>query len=369
MSELVFERVSVRYGTRRGGLTAVDGVSLTVPSGHVVGLVGESGSGKSTLARSAVGLAPVSAGRVLLDGTDVRRLAGRRPLQMVFQDPYSSLDPRMSVGASIAEAMPRGGRRFARTRSGERKAEVARLLELVNLDPDRAGMLPGRLSGGQRQRVALARALAGRPDVVIADEITSALDVSVQGAVLNLVRDVRRRLGLSMLFISHDLAVVRYVSDIVAVMYLGRIVEAGPTEQVLSDPRHPYTRELLSAAPSWHTPLFEGAEEPGGVDAEPSDPHRPPPGCRYHPRCALGPLVRADRDVCRTADPSPDAERRPHRAACHFAGGPSAPDAEDHKRPGAGRSSPSNTRQPAPPGADDPAPPTADPAPPKGAPA
>ncbi|MEV0280515.1 ATP-binding cassette domain-containing protein [Streptomyces sp. NPDC050610] len=448
MSELIFEQVSVRYGTRRSGLTAVDGVSLTVPSGQVVGLVGESGSGKSTLARSAVGLAPVSAGRVLLDGADVRRSARRRPLQMVFQDPYSSLDPRMSIGASISEAMPRdGGPRFAARRSGARRAEVARLLELVNLDPDRAGMLPGRLSGGQRQRVALARALAARPRVVIADEITSALDVSVQGAVLNLVRDVRRQLGLSMLFISHNLAVVRYLSDIVAVMYLGRIVEAGPTEQVLSDPQHPYTRELLSAAPSWDTPLFEHAEHAGrfedtggagavgaggaeAVDAEPSDPHHPPAGCRYHPRCGLGPLVRSDRDLCRTADPARDAERRPHRAACHFAGEPGAlteelglfagepglsagdpglsarasdrqeagdsetrpetgtpaakeaedparsttgrpspTSAEDHKRPGAGRSSPSSAERPAArPEPEGPVPPPAgDPAPPNGA--
>ncbi|MEU5954283.1 ABC transporter ATP-binding protein [Streptomyces sp. NPDC047525] len=319
MSELVFEQVSVRYGSRRGGLTAVDGVSLTVPSGQVVGLVGESGSGKSTLARSAVGLAPLSAGRVLLDGTDVRHLTGHRPLQMVFQDPYSSLDPRMSVGASICEAMPRG------ERAREKRAEVARLLELVNLDPDRAAALPGRLSGGQRQRVALARALAARPRVVIADEITSALDVSVQGAVLNLVRDVRQRLGLSMLFISHNLAVVRHLSDVIAVMYLGRIVEAGPAEQVLSDPQHPYTRALLSAAPSWNTPLFEDNGAEGTADAEPSDPHRPPPGCRYHPRCALGPLARAGRDLCRTADPAQDAERRPHLAACHFAGEPAEP--------------------------------------------
>lgn len=325
MSELVFEQVSVRYGSRRGGLTAVDGVSLTVPSGHVVGLVGESGSGKSTLARSAVGLAPISAGRVLLDGTDVRQLRERRPLQMVFQDPYSSLDPRMRVGASIAEAMPRG------VRAAERRAEVARLLELVSLDPDRATALPSQLSGGQRQRVALARALAGRPQVVIADEMTSALDVSVQGAVLNLVRDVRRRLGLSMLFISHNLAVVRYLSDIIAVMYLGRIVEAGPAEQVLSDPQHPYTQALLSAAPSWNTPLFQDIGTAGTdgttetADAEPSDPHSPPTGCRYHPRCALGPLAHAGRDLCLTADPARDAERRPHRAACHFAGEPAEP--------------------------------------------
>lgn len=309
MSALEFDGVSVRYG----GLTAVDGVSLTVPSGQVVGLVGESGSGKSTLARAAVGLAPVSGGRVLLGGTDVRRLPRRRPLQMVFQDPYSSLDPRMAIGESITEAMPKGTSRRAR------REEVARLLDLVNLDPERAAMLPGQLSGGQRQRVALARALAGQPEVLIADEITSALDVSVQGAVLNLVREVQRRLSLSMLFISHNLAVVRYVSDVVAVMYLGRIVEAGPAEQVLTDPRHPYTRDLLAAAPSAHRGLLDTTGDDALADTEPADPHHPPAGCRYHPRCPIGPLVHADRSVCVTADPAADAAPRPHRAACHFA--------------------------------------------------
>ncbi len=238
MSELTFDHVSVRYGHH----LAVDDVSLTVPSGQVVGLVGESGSGKSTLAATAVGLVQVTKGQVLVDGEKRHR----RKVQMVFQDPYSSLDPRMSIGGSIAEAMPRGT---------DKKAEVARLLELVNLDPGRAKALPARLSGGQRQRVALARALAGRPEVIVADEITSALDVSVQGAVLNLVRDLQRRLGLSMLFISHNLAVVRYVSDRIAVMKDGRIVEEGPAGQVLADPRHEYTRELLAAAPKRHTRL------------------------------------------------------------------------------------------------------------------
>ncbi|UOZ03939.1 ABC transporter ATP-binding protein [Amycolatopsis sp. WQ 127309] len=311
MSELRFDTVSVRYGR----LTAVDGVNLTVPSGQVVGLVGESGSGKSTLARAAVGLSPVSGGRVLLDGVDVRRLPRRKPLQMVFQDPYSSLDPRMAVGESIAEAMPRGAHRGG----AARRAEVARLLELVNLDPDRATTLPGQLSGGQRQRVALARALAGQPKVLIADEITSALDVSVQGAVLNLVRDVQRRLALSMLFISHNLAVVRYVSDFVAVMYLGRIVEAGPAEQVLTDPRHPYTRELLAAAPSAHHGLLDDPGVDALADTEPADPHHPPSGCHYHPRCPIGPLVHPDRTVCLSADPAAAAADRPHAAACHFA--------------------------------------------------
>jgi peptide/nickel transport system ATP-binding protein len=244
MSELRFEDVTVRYGRT----TAVDGVSLTVPAGEVVGLVGESGSGKSTLARAAVGLAPLAAGAITLGGVPVPARGRIRPLQMVFQDPYSSLDPRMSIGESIAEAMPPGSSR------AERRSEVARLLELVHLDPAGARTLPARLSGGQRQRVALARALAGRPQVVIADEITSALDVSIQGAVLNLVRELQRELGLTILFISHNLAVVRYVATHVAVMREGRIVEQGPTTRVLADPGHDYTRALLAAVPGRNTP-------------------------------------------------------------------------------------------------------------------
>ncbi|WP_152176245.1 ABC transporter ATP-binding protein, partial [Mycobacterium tuberculosis] len=170
--------------------------------------VGESGSGKSTLARASIGLAPISGGTVTLDGVDVRTFRRRRPIQMIFQDPFSSLDPRMSIGESIAEALPRDVRR-----PRARRAEVARLLELVSLDPQRAGALPSALSGGQRQRVALARALAARPEVILADEITSALDVSVQGSVLNLVRELSAELGLTMLFISHNLSVVRYLCD------------------------------------------------------------------------------------------------------------------------------------------------------------
>lgn len=245
MSDLRFEDVTVRYGSGRTATTAVDGVSLTVPDGEILGLVGESGSGKSTIARAAVGLAPLAAGRILLDGKPIPQ-TGRRPLQMVFQDPYSSLDPRMTIGASVAELLPPGMRR------AERADEVARLLELVHLDASRAREYPARMSGGQRQRVALARALAGRPQVLIADEITSALDVSIQGSVLNLVRELQAELGLSMLFISHNLAVVRYVAKRIAVMYRGRIVEEGPAEQVLEDPSHDYTRALLTALPSAH---------------------------------------------------------------------------------------------------------------------
>jgi peptide/nickel transport system ATP-binding protein len=236
MSELRFEDVTVRYGGRRRGMTAVDTVSLTVGDGEIVGLVGESGCGKSTLARAAVGLTPIASGRILLDGQPVPR----RSIQLVFQDPYSSLDPRMTIGASIAEVTPP---------VVSRRAEIGRVLELVELDPGLEGSYPGQLSGGQRQRVALARALAARPEVVIADEITSALDVSIQGTVLNLLRKLQRELGISMLFISHNLAVVRYVATTVAVMYRGRIVESGPAEDVLRAPSHPYTRDLVAAIP------------------------------------------------------------------------------------------------------------------------
>jgi peptide/nickel transport system ATP-binding protein len=252
MRELTFEAVTVRFGSRRHGTVAVDGVDLVVPAGQVVGLVGESGSGKSTLTRAAAGLVPLAGGRILLDGRPPFASRGEpRPLQMVFQDPYSALDPRMTIGASVAEAIPRRPPLGA----AGRRAEVARLLDLVGLAADRAGERPDQLSGGQRQRVALARALAGRPEVIVADEITSALDVSIQGAVLNVIRDLQREMGLTILFISHNLAVVRYVSDIVAVMRQGRIVECGPVGRVLSDPHHEYTRELLAAVPRPGVPL------------------------------------------------------------------------------------------------------------------
>ncbi|TDD42490.1 ABC transporter ATP-binding protein [Nonomuraea terrae] len=231
MTALEFHGVRVRLGRGRRAVDVVHGVDLTVPAGTVTGLVGTSGCGKSTLARAAVGLVPLAAGRIAPAGG----------VQLVFQDPYSSLDPRMTIGAAVAEAVPR--------RVRDRAGEVRRLLDLVGLEPEHAGRLPRHLSGGQRQRVAIARALAARPGVVIADEITSSLDVSVQGMVLNLIRELQRELGLTMLFISHNLAVVRYVSDRVAVMDAGRIVESGPVDDVLSAPRNPYTRALLDSVP------------------------------------------------------------------------------------------------------------------------
>ncbi len=313
MSELRFDHVSVRYGSRSTGLTAVDDVSLTIPSGSVVGLVGESGSGKSTLARAAIGLAPVTGGAITLDGVDVAKLRRRHPIQMVFQDPFSSLDPRMAIGESIAEMIPRG----TFSSAAAKRAEVGRLLKLVNLDPDRAGSLPGALSGGQRQRIGLARALAARPEVIIADEITSALDVSVQGSVLNLVRNVCAELELTMLFISHNLSVVRYLSDYIAVMYLGHIVELGPVDEVLNNAKHPYTRELLASVPTRNGNLL--AVDPAApMDVEPADPHHPPSGCRFNPRCPIGPLVHPERQIC--VQSAPQLPTTPgHATACHFA--------------------------------------------------
>jgi peptide/nickel transport system ATP-binding protein len=333
LTTLAARSITVRFGHGDGGLTAVDRVDLEVLEGATVGVVGESGSGKSTLARGLTGLVPLAGGDVLLDGAPVRKrhggraVDGRRRVQMIFQDPFASLNPRMTVGDAIAEAALVGGG----ARRGTRREEVRRYLELVHLDPDLAGRLPRRLSGGQRQRVAIARALAARPEVLIADEITSSLDVSVQSAVLNLMRELRRELGISMMFVSHNLATVRYVSDSLAVMYLGRIVEVGPTEAVVSEPQHPYTRALLAAVPRMgDSPAAGPAEVELG---DPPDPHHPPPGCHFHPRCPIGPAVVPERRVCVEQDPRDGAGERPHRTFCHFAsaasGHPEAPAREE----------------------------------------
>lgn len=255
MSTLEINDLVVRYGNGARAVTAVDHVSLRVGAGSIVGLVGESGSGKSTLARATVGLSPVLSGEILLDGEPIHPASGRptramrarrRGLQLVFQDPYSSLDPRRTVGASIAEGVAAAGI----SRSRDVRAEVESLLDLVRLDPGHAQSLPTALSGGQRQRVAIARALAARPQVLIADEITAALDVSVQAAVLNLVRDLQSKTGVSVVFVSHNLSVVRYLADHVAVMQNGRVVESGPTDEVIQRPTNPYTRELIAAVPT-----------------------------------------------------------------------------------------------------------------------
>lgn len=318
MTTVRIERATVSYGTGRHAVRAVDGVSLELPSGRCVGLVGESGSGKSTLARAVVGLVRTARGRITIDGEPVRGRP-RRDVQLVFQDPYASLDPHCTVGQSIAEGLGSSAPRRRR----ERATEIARLLDQVGLEPATAGRYPAQLSGGQRQRVALARALAAGPSVLVADEITSALDASVQGAILNLVRDLQRRNGFTLLFISHNLAVVRYVSDTVAVMYCGQIVEAGPTEQVLAEPEHPYTRSLLASVPTLDEPRrVSPAAAPDArleLRGDPADPAHPPTGCRFHPRCPVGPLVHPERELCATADPTSDVAGRRHAAACFFA--------------------------------------------------
>ena len=317
MTSLEVRSLSVHYGTGRHRLLAVDRVDLDVPAGSVVGVVGESGSGKSTLARAIVGLVPTTGGSVLFDGADLGRLgpkglrARSRRVQMVFQDPYGSLNPRMTVGDALSEAV----RARERASRDSRRHEVAELLDLVALDQRYLRALPRELSGGQRQRVAIARALAMRPDLLIADEVTSALDASVTGAILNLLRELRERLGVSILFISHNLAVVRYVSDVVGVMYLGRLVECAPTDQLVSQPRHPYTKALLDAVPTMGAAR---AVASAVLDEEAADPHAPPPGCHFHPRCPVGPVVDPGRSVCATTDPWPGAADREHRAACHF---------------------------------------------------
>ncbi|WP_404436549.1 ABC transporter ATP-binding protein [Microbacterium aerolatum] len=262
--------LTVRFGHGRSAVTAVDRVSLTIEQGALLGLVGESGSGKSTLSRAVCGLVPHTAGEILLSGapSSTRRARPGRPgpLQMVFQDPSSSLSPRLSIAQAIRDAIPRH-----RRRGRDRDAEVLRLLDLVSLHSAIADRVPAELSGGQRQRVAIARALAAEPEVLICDEITSALDVSVQGAILNLITELRTELDLSILFISHNLAVVRHISDDIAVMRHGRLVESGPSAEVLVHPSDPYTRTLLDAVPHPDSPItVDDAGDDFGFLADPS---------------------------------------------------------------------------------------------------
>jgi oligopeptide/dipeptide ABC transporter ATP-binding protein len=313
--KLELQGFTVRYGTGAGQLTAVDGIDLGLAAGHTVGLVGESGCGKSTVARAIVGLVPIAGGKLLLDGDDhtsmSRRngMAFRRRVQMIFQDPYSSLNPRMTVGDMLSEAVNRVP---GRTRS-QRQTEPGRLLDMVGIARTALARYPHQFSGGQRQRLAIARALAVGPEVIINDEVTSALDVSVQGTILNLLRNIQRELNLSYVFISHDLSTVRYMSDSVSVMYLGRIVESGDTQSLFTSPQHPYTRALMESVPQ-----VGSNRRPAPLSGDLPDPRRPPEGCRFHTRCPWGPVSHPERTICIEQDPQEGAAARAHRAACHF---------------------------------------------------
>ena len=290
---------------------AVEGVSFHVRRGETLGLVGESGSGKSTTGRSLLRLIEPTAGKVAFEGEDVlamdreELLAFRRRAQIVFQDPFGTLNPRMRVGAALKEVL--GVHGLATGSRAEKR--IRELLELVGLRPEHAERYPHEFSGGQRQRVGIARALAVEPEFVVCDEPVSALDVSVQAQILNLLADLQEELGLTYLLIAHDLAVVEHMSDRVAVMYAGRIVETAPADRLYADPRHPYTRTLLSAVPR---PDPESRRESADVAGEPPDPERFVGGCPFHPRC---PHPRKD-EACRAAVP-PLAWKAPGQfAAC-----------------------------------------------------
>jgi len=299
-------RRGVIFSNSKGKVRAVDGVSFAIPEGKTLGLVGESGCGKSTLGRTIIRLEETDSGSIIYRDTDITHLKKkelgwfRKEVQMVFQDPRSSLDPRMTVGNSIEEALivhDMGD-------EDEREERVKELLVRVGLEPDHMTRYPHELSGGQQQRVGIARALAVNPALIVADEPVSALDVSVQAQILNLLSDLKRELGLSYLFIAHNLWVIRYISDRVAIMYLGKIVELADKEDIFDTPLHPYTEALLSSLPGKRNRIILKGEVPSPFD--------PPRGCRFHPRCPK----RFDR--CDKSEPEWREIKRGHFVMCHL---------------------------------------------------
>jgi oligopeptide/dipeptide ABC transporter ATP-binding protein len=290
---------------RIGAVQAVDGVNLDVMRGETLGIVGETGCGKSTTARLMMRLLDATSGEIRFEGRDITRLKGaqlkevRREMQMIFQDPYSSLNPRKTVGATIAQPFEIHGLQEGK---GERKRAVQELMETVGLNPEHYNRYPHEFSGGQRQRIGVARALALKPKLLIADEPVSALDVSIQAQVLNLLSDMQRQLGLTLVFIAHDLSVVRHMCDRVAVMYLGRIVETGPGDALYAYPRHPYTGALLAAVPV--------ADPHARLDVP--SPANPPSACRFHTRCPKA------QELCSREDPPLEDKGSGTEVACHF---------------------------------------------------
>ena len=314
---LAVRNLEVHFPFRRGGLftgtkgviRAVDGVSFEVQAGQTFGLVGESGCGKSTTARAILNLTPPTAGEVRLNGTRIDRLSPRamfphrRNMQMIFQDPFASLNPRHTVGSIIGEPMSI----FGLHNRNERKLEILRLMELVGLNPKYLNRYPHEFSGGQRQRIGIARALAVQPDLIVCDEPISALDVSIQAQVINLLMDLQQKLGLAYVFIAHDLAVVRHIADTIGVMYLGRIVELAQADVLYADPQHPYTQALLSAAPV-PDPVKERERRRILLQGEVPSPDKFYQGCSFADRC---PIVES---YCR--ETKPELLGDAHKAAC-----------------------------------------------------
>jgi oligopeptide transport system ATP-binding protein len=303
----------VHFQLRRGpklsrNVRAVDGVTFDLAKGQTLGIAGESGSGKSTVARSLVQITHPTSGSIELDGADISNLKGRalkafrRRMQMVFQDPYDSLDPRLSVREAIGEALT-----VSALPKERHDAAVDDLLGRVNLPASLARRYPGQLSGGQRQRVSIARALAVSPEIIICDEAVAALDVSIRAQVLNLLKDIQRDTGVAYLFISHDLSTLRFMADQVAIMYVGRIVEYGTSEDVFTRPQHPYTKALIAAVPS----VTSRGRTRLKLSGEPPDPGAPPSGCPFHPRCPEA------IDECRTTRPELAPTIEGQSVACH----------------------------------------------------
>jgi oligopeptide transport system ATP-binding protein len=303
-------------GFRQEVVRAVDGVTFDIAKGETLGLVGESGCGKSTLGRVIMQLYPATSGSIKFEGRELTKMRGnklrqvRQRMQIIFQDPYASLNPRMAIGDIIAEPL----KNFGLGKRRAREKRVQEVMRVCGLNPDFANRYPHEFSGGQRQRIGIARALVLTPSLIVADEPISALDVSIQAQIVNLLEDLQDKFKLTYLFIAHDLSVVRHVSDRVAVMYLGKIVEVATSKEVYDKPLHPYTKVLLSSIPSANAEI-EGRRKPILLKGEIPSPINPPSGCRFHTRCPIAQLP-----ICAEVEPQLEMKADGHVAACHFAG-------------------------------------------------